>query len=96
MQIYKLDKGKLYVDDMNSFRDSPIITYKSTPLSEDFALLAQNLRDAFPESYLLPRGLEFIACPNCAEEGATIWHLKIGKASFGGKSEQSLKYGRKK
>lgn len=69
IQIYKLDKGKLYVDNLNSFRESPIITYKSTPLGENYALLAQNLRNTFPESYLFPRGLDFIACPNCAEEG---------------------------
>lgn len=69
IQIYKLDKGKLYVDNMNSFRDAPIITYKSTPLGNEFATLAQDLRTAFPESYMLPRGLDFIACPDCAEQG---------------------------
>jgi hypothetical protein len=69
IQIYKLDRGKLYVDNLNSFRDAPIITYKSTPLNEQAATLAQDLRAAFPESYLLPRGLQFISCPDCAEQG---------------------------
>lgn len=69
IQIYKLDKGNLYVDNMNSFRDAPIITYKPTPLPSQSVALAQELRDAFPESYLLPRGLDFIACPDCAEQG---------------------------
>lgn len=69
IQIYKLDKGKLHVDNMNSFRDAPIITYKTTPLSDQAASLAKELRTAFPESYLLPRGLDFIACPDCAAQG---------------------------
>ena len=33
--------GKLYVDNMNSFRESPIITYSKTPKVEKYAVIAK-------------------------------------------------------
>ena len=69
IRIYKLDQGKLYVDNMNSFREAQIITYKPTPLGDELTPLAQDLRAAFPEAYMFPRGLDFIGCPDCAEQG---------------------------
>lgn len=69
IQIYKLDQGKLYADNMNSFRESQIITYNPTPLGDEFTQQAQELRAAFPQAYLFPRGLDFIGCPDCAEQG---------------------------
>jgi hypothetical protein len=70
IQMYKLDRGKLYIDNMNSFREAPVITYKADPLPDEAAVLASNLRTVFPEGYLRPRGLQFIACPACEEQGA--------------------------
>jgi hypothetical protein len=69
IQIYKYVGGKLYVDNMNSFREAPVITYSKTPKDAKYALIAKELEQAFPKDYLLPRGLTFIACPVCVEEG---------------------------
>ena len=69
IQIYKLIGGKLYVDNMNSFREAPIITYSKTPKEEKYAVIAKELEQAFPKDYLMPRGLSLIACPVCVEEG---------------------------
>jgi hypothetical protein len=69
IQIYKLIGGKLYVDNMNSFRESPIITYSKTPKEEKYAVIAKELEQAFPKDYMMPRGLSLIACPVCVEEG---------------------------
>jgi hypothetical protein len=70
MQFYKLDQGKLYIDNLNTFRDAPVITYKSAPLDSKYLPLAEQLRAAFPESYLFPRGNDFVSCPGCIDEGA--------------------------
>jgi hypothetical protein len=70
MQFYKLDQGKLYIDNLNTFRDAPVITYKSTPLDSRFLTIAEQLKEAFPATYLMPRGNDFVSCPNCIEEGA--------------------------
>lgn len=69
IQIYKLIGGKLYVDNMNSFREAPIITYSKTPKEEKYAAIAKELEQAFPKDYMMPRGLSLIACPVCVEEG---------------------------
>jgi hypothetical protein len=69
IQVYKLDRGQLYIDNMNSFRESPTITYRPDPLSAEFARLAEDLKSTFPDAYLRPRGLDFIACPACQENG---------------------------
>ncbi len=69
IQIYKLIGGKLYVDNMNSFREAPIITYSKTPKEEKYAVIAKELEQAFPKDYMMPRGLSLIACPVCVEEG---------------------------
>lgn len=69
IQIYKYDQGKLFIDNMNSFREAPVITYKSTPLNSNLNAKAEALRAAFPESYLRPLGNSLIACPNCIDEG---------------------------
>lgn len=69
IQIYKLIEGKLYVDNMNSFREAPIITYSKTPKEEKYAVIAKELEQAFPKDYMMPRGLSLIACPVCVEEG---------------------------
>jgi hypothetical protein len=69
IQIYKYDQGKLYIDNMRSFREAPVITYKTTPLDNSSATKAANLRTALPEAYLFPRALQFIACAGCEEEG---------------------------
>ncbi|GMQ28120.1 hypothetical protein [Algoriphagus confluentis] len=70
MQFYKLDQGRLFIDNLNTFRDAPIITYKAAPLDSRFLSQAEQLRAAFPENYLRPLGNDFVACPNCIEEGA--------------------------
>lgn len=70
IQIYKYDQGELYIDNLNSFRDAPIITYRSTPLASQYNSLAEDLRTSFPETFLLPLGNNLIACPNCIDEGA--------------------------
>lgn len=69
IQIYKLIGEKLYVDNMNSFREAPIITYSKTPKEEKYAVIAKELEQAFPKDYMMPRGLSLIACPVCVEEG---------------------------
>ena len=69
IQIYKLIGGKLYVDNMNSFQEAPIITYSKTPKEEKYAVIAKELEQAFPKDYMMPRGLSLIACPVCVEEG---------------------------
>ncbi|MDX5340854.1 MAG: hypothetical protein LPK25_17640 [Cyclobacteriaceae bacterium] len=69
IQIYKYDQGKLYIDNMNSFREAPVITYKASALDAQWNAKAEALRDEFPESYLRPLGNTLIACPNCIEEG---------------------------
>lgn len=69
IQIYKYVGGKLYVDNMNSFREAPIITYATSPKEDKYALLAKELEQAFPKEYLMPRGLTLIGCPLCVEEG---------------------------
>jgi hypothetical protein len=69
IQIYKLIGGKLYVDNMNSFREAPIINYSKTPKEEKYAVIAKELEQAFPKDYMMPRGLSLIACPVCVEEG---------------------------
>lgn len=69
IQIYKLIGGKLYVDNMNSFREAPIITYSKTAKEEKYAVIAKELEQAFPKDYMMPRGLSLIACPVCVEEG---------------------------
>ena len=57
------------MDNMNSFREAPVITYSKTPKEEKYALIAKELELAFPKDYLMPRGLSLIACPVCVEEG---------------------------
>jgi hypothetical protein len=69
IQIYKYVDGKLYVDNMNSFREAPVITYSKSPKDAKYAQLAKDLEQAFPKDYLLPRGLSLISCPLCVEEG---------------------------
>ena len=69
IQIYKLVGEKLYVDNMNSFREAPVITYSKTPKEEKYAVIAKELEQAFPKDYMMPRGLSLIACPVCVEEG---------------------------
>ncbi|MCE2707978.1 MAG: hypothetical protein ACK5BR_09890 [Bacteroidota bacterium] len=69
IQIYKYVGGKLYVDNLNSFREAPVITYSPTPLDAKYAPLAASLESSFPKDYLMPRGLTLIACPLCVEEG---------------------------
>lgn len=34
-----------------------------------YGSLAQELENSFPKDYLMPRGLQFIGCPTCVEEG---------------------------
>lgn len=69
IQIYKYLGGKLYVDNMNSFREAPVITYSPTPLDAKYAPLAASLESSFPKDYMMPRGLSLVACPLCVEEG---------------------------
>ena len=69
IQIYKLEGGKLYEDNMRSFREAPTITYKTSPMDSKYWAKGQDLENSFPKDYLMPRGLTFIGCPNCVEEG---------------------------
>lgn len=69
IQIYKYDQGKLYIDNLNSFREAAIITYKSTPLDARYNSIAEDLLAAFPSEYLRPRGNNLIACPDCVNSG---------------------------
>ena len=70
IQIYKFKGGKLYEDNMRSFREAAIITYKTNPMDAKYWPSGQELENIFPKDYLMPRGLQFIGCPNCVEEGA--------------------------
>lgn len=69
IQIYKFEGGKLYEDNMRSFREAPIITYRTSPMDSKYWTIAQDLENSFPKDYMMPRGLQFIGCPNCVEEG---------------------------
>jgi hypothetical protein len=68
IQIYKLENDKLYVDNLNSFREAATITYKPTPLSNQYVAKAKSLRDSFPQS-LLENPFSVIGCPDCADQG---------------------------
>jgi hypothetical protein len=69
IQIYKFEGGKLFEDNMRSFREAPVITYKTSPMDSKYWTKGQALENSFPKDYLMPKGLQFIGCPNCVEEG---------------------------
>ena len=69
IQIYKYDQGKLYIDNLNSFRQANTITYKPAPLDAQFNQKAVDLLAAFPNDYMRPRGNNLLACPDCVNSG---------------------------
>jgi hypothetical protein len=98
IQIYKFEGGKLYEDNMRSFRDAPVIIYKTPPMDAKYGALAQELENSFPKDYMMPRGLQFIGCPNCVEEGGyylasvadEIYLNPLGGIDFNGLSSESI------
>lgn len=69
IKIYKFDKGKLYVDNLNSFREAPLITYNPNPLDSQWVPIAENLEQSFPQ-YLMNDPFAVIGCPDCNDQGA--------------------------
>ncbi len=92
VQIYKLENDKLYVDNLNSFRQAGTITYSPTPLSNQYVAKAKSLKETFP-SYLLENPFTVIGCPDCADqgsiylafdnrEGALYWQIDTDEAAW--------------
>ncbi|MCR9082826.1 MAG: hypothetical protein NXH89_10425 [Cyclobacteriaceae bacterium] len=69
IKIYKLENGRLYADNMNSFREAAIITYKSQPLDSQWLSIAQGLEENFPQ-FLRNDPFAVIGCPDCDDQGA--------------------------
>ena len=86
IQIYKFEGGKLYEDNMRSFREGPVINFNPMPMDSKYWTKGQDLENFFPTDYLMARGLQFIGCPNCLEKRVDItWRLSERRKSFGGK-----------
>ncbi len=69
IKIYKLENGKLYMDNLNSFREAALITYRSQPLDAQWVPIAENLEANFPQ-YLLDNQFAVVGCPDCYDQGA--------------------------
>lgn len=68
IHVYKLENGKLYLDDMSTRYQSGSITFQKTPLDDKLAKKAEELYRLFP-SYLRKNPNTTIGCPDCHDQG---------------------------
>lgn len=68
IHVYKLENGKLYLDDMSTRYQAEEITFQKTPLDDKWAKKAAELFSLFP-SYLRKNPNLTIGCPDCNDQG---------------------------
>ncbi len=68
IHVYKLENGKLFLDNMSIRNQSEDISFQKTPLDEKWAKKAEELYKLFP-AYLNKNPNIIIGCPDCHDQG---------------------------